>query len=69
MRLISTINRSLGFKAKIYYNSEYSEYKVLFFNEDGIKLPDSDYFTDDKQDALDTAQLQLQFMVDRMESV
>ena len=36
--------------AKVYYNREYDEYVVKFNGLTG----DCDYFTDDKQDALDT---------------
>lgn len=39
--------------ADVYKTSE-GEYIVRFY-DDGIRNPDADYFTDDKDDALDTA--------------
>ncbi len=59
MRLVSTINRSLGFKAKIYFNAEYSEYVARFYDDNGVHIKSADYFTDDKQDAINTAHLEL----------
>ena len=66
MRLISTINKSLGFKAKVYRNVEYNEFIVKFYDEDGNYLEHSNYYTDDKTDAIDTAYHVLNHMCDRM---
>jgi hypothetical protein len=43
-----------GHIAKIHWNSEFQEYRVrLYIN--GKPCPNADYFTDDKQDAENTA--------------
>ena len=58
MRLINTMHKSNGNTAKTYYDADLEEYTVKFY--DGKQhRKDSDYFTDDKQDALETAELQL----------
>lgn len=63
MRLISTINKSLGFQAKVYYNPEFSEYVVKYFDENKRVLPEGTwYFTDDKEDAINTAHKEIEFM-------
>lgn len=41
-------------EAKVYRDSEYNEYSVVFWRH-GLKLKGCDYFASDKQDALDTA--------------
>jgi hypothetical protein len=43
-----------GKQAKVYRNSDFDEYEVRF-SVQGEDLPDADYFTNDKQDAIDTA--------------
>ena len=42
--------------AKVYWNSEYKEYKVKWLI-DGVHSANADYFTDDKEDAIATAKL------------
>lgn len=42
--------------AKVYRDSEWNEYRVTYML-DGAKIVGGDYHTDDKQDALDTAQV------------
>jgi len=49
-RLIATFTESKRV-AKVYRDSEWQEYRVTF----GWLSPDADYFTPDKDDALDTA--------------
>ena len=44
--------------AKVYWSSLLQEYVVKFYKA-GFHLIDSDYFTDDKDDALGTAKWQL----------
>lgn len=44
-------------KATIHKDSDLSEYKVKFY-EDGKHHEPADYFTDDKEDATDTAKMQ-----------
>lgn len=41
-------------EAKVYWNSEVKEYRVSFYLN-GNKLYCADYFTSDKEDAIDTA--------------
>jgi hypothetical protein len=63
MKLISTINKSIGFQAKVYYNPDYSEYVVKYYDENKKIMSDNTfYFTDDKQDAIDTAHKELEYM-------
>jgi hypothetical protein len=63
MKLISTINKSIGFQAKVYYNADYSEYVVKYYNENKKIMSDNTwYYTDDKDDALCTAHKELEFM-------
>lgn len=52
-RKIATIENS-GRVAKIYRDAEFNEYSVRFVI-DGVEQKDADYFTSDKQDAIDTA--------------
>lgn len=63
MRLISTINRSVGVKAKVYFNSDFEEYIVKFYS-DNVYHDNADYFTDDKDDALNTATLEIDRIVE-----
>jgi len=64
MRLISTINNSLGFKAKVYFDNEWNEYIVKYY--DGkLELPEGTFYhTDDKEDAINTAKHEIKFMAD-----
>ena len=41
--------------AKVYRDSEWDEYVVKLYNEHGMHMPKSDYFTTDEDDALATA--------------
>ena len=66
MKLVSTINRSLGFKAKIYDNSEWSEYIVKFYDENGHHILGADYHTDDIDEARGTAHNELNRLCDSM---
>lgn len=55
MRLIQRItNEKTGDYAKVYFDRDYDEFTVLFFFT-GEHIADADYFTDCKQDAIDTA--------------
>lgn len=40
--------------AKVYYDSEWQEYRVRLYLDDTLEAT-ADYFTSDKKDALDTA--------------
>lgn len=41
-------------RACVFYNFDYEEFVVKFWR-DGQYLPDADYFTDDRADAVETA--------------
>lgn len=63
MKLISTINKSVGFQAKVYYNPEYSEYVVKYYDENRHIMSDNTWcYTDDKEDAINTAYKELDYM-------
>jgi antitoxin component YwqK of YwqJK toxin-antitoxin module len=63
MKLISTINKSIGFQAKVYYNNDYNEYVVKYYDENKKIMSDNTfYYTDDKDDALCTAYKEIEFM-------
>ena len=54
LRLINTIEEGNN-TAKVYKDAEWSEYRVKFF-ANGVHQVDADYHTDDKQDAISTAE-------------
>jgi len=56
-RLISQAHKGI-YSAKVYYESALYEYSVLFYRN-GVLMVGSDYFTEDKQDALNTCDYQL----------
>lgn len=56
-RLVETVLEGTS-KVKIYYHSDVSEYQCRLYLL-GVLAPAHDYFTDDKQDALDTASAML----------
>jgi predicted metalloendopeptidase len=41
-------------RACVFYNFDYEEFVVKFWRN-GVYLPDADYFTDDRSDAVGTA--------------
>lgn len=43
-------------KAKIYKDTEWDEYRVMFYDDDEYVGHEADYLTDDRQDAMDTAE-------------
>jgi hypothetical protein len=61
MRLIHTFHKSSGISARVFHSAEYEEFIVRFY--DGKEhFADLDYFTDNREDALATARLQLSEM-------
>lgn len=55
-RLIQTVpSPKVGTFCKLYYESGNQEYRVALY-KDGIHYHPADYFTDDKDDALATAE-------------
>lgn len=60
MRLVKTHVGQNGYSAKVYKDSDWGEFRVKYF-KDGKHLGEkADYHTDDKDDAHDTAQSQLE---------
>lgn len=59
VRKVDEITYKDGRKIKTYYNSDLREYVVKWYNKDGVHMDASDYFTDDKEDALATARVDL----------
>ena len=57
MRLISKYTKGI-YLAEIRYNSLLEEYIVKFYIN-GLPIVDADYFTDDKADAVGTAEVQI----------
>ena len=57
MHKIAEFKAENGKKTKVYWNADYSEYVVRFFNHKGVHMDASDYFTNDKKDALNTAKI------------
>jgi len=53
LRLLCSIADS-GYAANVYRDIEWDEFRVRFYDVHG-HLTESDYHTDDKEDALDTA--------------
>lgn len=48
-------------KAIVYRDPDWNEYRVVFYR-DGVKLPDANYYTGDKEDAMSTAQHEVERM-------
>lgn len=46
-----------GFSARVSYSAEYVEWRVTFHRADGSRIREPDYHTDDKADAINTAQV------------
>lgn len=44
-----------GERTKVYWNNEWNEFVVRFYNKDGVHMDASDYHTDDEEDAMNTA--------------
>lgn len=58
MRLVKTY-KERGVTAKVYWDALHMEYRVCF-EYDGIgHIEEADYFTNDRQDAFDTARYQI----------
>lgn len=59
MRKVKELKNEKGI-ARVFFNEAYVEYMVCFYNIDGSHVVDNDYFTDDKNDAIITAENQLE---------
>lgn len=44
-----------GEKSRVYWDAEWGEFVVRFYNKDGVHMDASDYHTDDEEDAMNTA--------------
>jgi len=55
MRLIKTLKNGTH-TVQVRYNSEYKEYRVQL-SKDGQRIKSSDYYTDNKDDAIFTAEV------------
>lgn len=49
-------------RARVKYDSEWQEYRVVFYDYYGDRLPDADYHTDDRDDAIVTANTEVMRM-------
>ena len=63
MRLITKVVKG-NHSAAIYYNNRFAEYVVRFCTN-GIHQVDADYFTDSKEDAVGTAEHQVNSMEEK----
>lgn len=63
MRLVSVINRAIIGTAKVYFHPDDGEYMVKFWRGREFQRG-AEYFTDCKDDAINTAHAQLQYWVD-----
>ena len=59
LRLISTHTGPKGHVAKVYKDKDWGEHRVRFYSPEGKHYTESDYHTDDKEDAHDTAKYAL----------
>jgi hypothetical protein len=59
LRLVSTHTGPKGHVAKVYKDKDWGEHRVRFYSPEGKHFSDSDYHTDDKEDAHDTAKFAL----------
>lgn len=55
-RLVHKHTISDGNFSKVYYDYEWGEYVVEFYNHKGVHMDASDYHTDSKEDAILTAE-------------
>lgn len=62
MKRIAFFHTSLGHTAKVFKDTQWGEYRVKFYDEEGQHMKDSDYHTDCPEDASDTARAVLAFM-------
>lgn len=59
MKLIATLHSNSGHSAKVYRDTEWNEFRVKFYSPSGLHREIEDHHTDDKEDALGTARLEL----------
>ena len=62
MKQIGTIKVSTGQTAKVFFDVEYGEHIVKFYDDEGQHITDADYHTDDEEDARGTARAELERM-------
>lgn len=56
MRLVKTVTGPNGHSAKVYKDPEWGEHRVKFYAPDGAYQSKADYHTDDRHDAIGTAE-------------
>lgn len=54
-RLSRTLTNAPGDRVKVYWDGEWEEFILHFVPHDGNRRPEEDYFTNDRGDAIDTA--------------
>lgn len=57
MRKIAEHKGADGRSAVVWFDYANGEYRVQFYNHRGVHMDASDYFTDDREDAIGTAKL------------
>lgn len=67
MHRIAHMHSSIGHTAKVYHDTEWQEYRVKFYGTNGEYFSHADYHTDNKEDALETARVQLTVYKDQDE--
>lgn len=59
-RLVTKVSKDLNL-AKVYFDTDYNEYCVKLYNAGKYAGEDTDYFTDDRDDAISTAKQMVSF--------
>lgn len=54
-KIIHKVSAGPGPSAKVYKDYEWEQFVVKLYDDQGHYLPKSDYFTGDKEDAIETA--------------
>ena len=62
MKQVGILKVSTGQTAKVFFDVEYSEYIVKFYDEEGQHMVNADYHTDNEADARGTARAELERM-------
>lgn len=65
MKQISTINKAAANARAVVYHDQANDEYIVKFHRNRQHLQNADYFTDDKDDAIQTAHVELSRMVER----
>lgn len=60
MKLIAEFSDTQEGTSRVFWNDEWEEFVVRWYNTDGVHMDASDYHTTDETDALETAELSLE---------